>query len=606
MTKIKQTDDIFIEHTYKRFLTPTILALLGTTFSSFGNTLLAGRFLGKEVLGAMNILSSFTFLYAMLGCLISIGAAAIASISVGREDRESAGRYEWLSFVLSIAVPAAISLLCLINFKGVFTLLGGDEEAYRIGATYGRLVIAFGFLNTLMYFPFNFLRLIGKGRYGMLSYGLMGLIDVLLVYVFLKLGMGAPGVALGYIISMLAADISGIYFLFKKNTLFKMLKPPKSEMPEMCRKIALFGGAAGLNNLCKMIRTMTMNLLISRYLGRHGLQSFAVACSVINLASASVTGFAQAVSPIIGVLFGERDRKGQLQTVRISILYSIIFHTLLAFLLYIFAAPLAAAFGITGVGHIADTALLIRLIGISFIPASVMNIFIYYYTAIGQNRISMILTLMHALVLVVVFSGIHLFVSSSNLYGIAFITAELADFLVMFLLSLIRRRQHPELEGLLLCHKTYAQKFFSTVSDGSEEGAVATSGQVVSFCEENGVSPGLCVKLPLVIEELLVVLAGHCFDKPGSHIDVRISLVNEEVLIRMRCEGAMFNPVEWYIQRKHRLSPEDFMMDECFGMNVVDRLVYDVKYTNTFGVNNLIVTMGSGKAGSDNKEKAKG
>ena len=588
-------NDLFIKRTYKRFLTPTILALLGTTFSSFGNTLLAGRFLGKEVLGAMNILSSFTFLYAMLGCLISMGAAAICSIAIGREDSETAGRYEWLSLVLSIAVPAVISALCLLNFRGLFSLLGGDEEAYRIGAAYGKLVIGFGFLNTLMYFPFNFLRLIGKGRYGMISYGAMGIIDVILVYVFLKSGLGPAGVALGYIISMLVADVSGIYFLFKKNNLFRLQPPAKNEIAGMCKNIAFFGGASGLNNLCKMIRTLTMNLLINKYLGKQGLQSFAVACSVINLASASVTGFAQAVSPIIGVLFGEKDRKGQRQAVNISILYSLIFHAGLAVLLIIFAAPIAGAFGITGKEHIADTALLVRLVAVSFIPASIMNIFIYYYTAIGQNRISMILTFLHAFLLVVVLAAIHLTADSSNWYGIAFITAELLDFVIMLLLSRIKRKKTSEVEGILLENKIYAEKFFSTVSDGSEDGAVATSGQVVSFCEENGVSAALCMKLPLVVEELLVVLARHCFDKPGHHIDVRISLVKEDIVMRLRCEGAMFNPLEWYSEKKKKLSPEDFMMDEAFGMNVVDKLVHNVKYTNTFGVNNLIVTMGTKK-----------
>ncbi|MBQ7583796.1 MAG: hypothetical protein IJT24_04220, partial [Lachnospiraceae bacterium] len=180
-----QTEDIFIRRTYSRFLTPTILALLGTTFSSFGNTLLAGHFLGKEVLAVMNILSSFTFLFAMLGCLISVGAVARSSIAVGREDFRTAGKYQWLSLVLSIAIPVIISFPCLLNFREVFTMLGGDQEAYLVGATYGRLVIAFGFLNTLMYFSFNFLRMIGKGGYGMYSFGAMGILDVILVYFFL-------------------------------------------------------------------------------------------------------------------------------------------------------------------------------------------------------------------------------------------------------------------------------------------------------------------------------------------------------------------------------------------------------------------------------------
>ena len=222
-----------------------------------------------------------------------------------------------------------------------------------------------------------------------------------------------------------------------------------------------------------------------------------------------------------------------------------------------------------------------------------MNIFIYYYTAIGENRCSLILTLMHALVLVVALSAIHLRFDRSVWYGLSFITAELLDFGVMVLVSALRRIHNKNLQGILLEQKVFAEKFFSTVSDETETGAVNTSGEVVSFCEENGVSPALCMKLPLVVEELLVVLARHCFDDRSSDIDVRISLVGETVVMRLRCEGATFNPVEWYRERKSVLSPEDFMMDECFGMNVVEKLVRDVKYTSTFGVNNLIISMGA-------------
>lgn len=586
------SEDSFIRRTYNSFLIPTVFALLGTTVSSFGNTILAGHFLGKEVLAVMNVLSSFTFLFAMFGCLISIGASTRASIAVGRVDHVTAGKYEWMALVLSIAVPVIISIPCIIHFRHFFTLLGGADKDYVIGASYGIPVLACGFLNTLMYFPFNFLRMIGKGKYGMYSFGAMGVIDIVLVYVFLKLNMGPAGVALGNIISMVVANGSGIYFLITKNSLFKMQRPNKNDIGLMLQSICMFGGASATNNLCKVLRTVLMNLIVVKHLGQEGLQSLAVGCSIINLASASVTGFGQAVSPIIGVLFGERDRKGQRQAVKISVLYSVVFHIALAVILIPLASKTAVLFGITEAQQIENTALIIRLVAISLIPAAVMNVLIYYFSAIGEYRCSLILTLTHSFILVVLFSALHLAVSDSYMYAVAFITSELFSFAVMAAVSAVRRRRDPHLKGILLEQSIYAERFFSTVSDGTEEGAVVTSTQVVEFCEENGVSPALCMKLPLVVEELLVLLARHCFTDKSSTIDVRISIVKEKVLMRLRCEGATFNPIEWYYDRKQSLSPEEFMEDESFGMKVVDKLVNDVKYTSVFNVNNLIVTMG--------------
>lgn len=588
---MNHNDDYLIKHTFQRYLGPTVLALLGTTFSSFGNTLLAGRFLGKDALAAMSLMSSFTFLYAMLGCLISIGAATRSSISMGCEDFETAAKYEWMSLALSLAIPIIISVPCLIRFDGLYAWLGGNEAAYAIGAGYGKLVIAFGFLNTLMYFPFNFLRLIGKGKYGMYSFGAMGIIDVVLVYVFLRLGMGPVGIALGYILSMFLANAAGLYFLFTRNHLFKITMPELSLMPRMLKNIAFFGGSSGLNNLCKMLRTVVLNRIVSAYLGDDGLASLAVGFSVINLASSSVTGFGQAISPIIGILHGERDRKGQRQTIKISIVNALAFHALLALIMVIFAQPIAGFFGISGADHLADTALLVRLVAISLIPSAVINILIYYYSAIGENRCAMIMTVMHVLVFTVVLAAVHLSFDESNWYALSFILAEILDIPVMVLYSMIRRKIRPDLVGVMLENSAYSDRFFMTVSDGTEEGAVKASGEVVAFCEENDVSPAFCMKLPLVVEELLVVMARHCKTDPSFRIDLRISLVEEEVVMRMRCPGTTFNPIEWFRDRKSKLSMEEFMEDESFGMNMVDKLVSRVKYSNVFDMNNLIVSM---------------
>ena len=591
ITELNSSDDYYTKKTFNRFLIPTIVSLGGTLVAGFANTLLAGRLLGKEALSVMGILQSFTFLYSMLGCLISIGASTRAAVAMGKGDHDTAAKYEWMALVMSIIIPVAISLLCLINFKGVFTWLGGDEAAYAIGAGYGRIVIAFGFLNTLIYFPFNFLRLIGKGRFSTIAFGLMGPIDIILVYSFIRCGMGITGIAAGFVLSMAVASIISLYFLFTKNHVFKMKRPSAQDILPMSKHIVSYGSASALNNLCRMMRTAVMNILVSKYLGKDGLASLAVGFSIMNLASATVTGFGQAISPIIGVLHGERDRRTQRRTVIVGLINAAVFHIATAAILIVYAPYIAGFFGVKGSAHIADTALLIRLVAVSLIPSAVMNVLIYYYTAIGENIGSMILTAMHVLVFPVLFCAIHLASDTSVWYGLSFTLAELLDFGVMVIYSVYRTKKRDDLQGLLLEEKVYSEKFFITTSDGTEDGAVKTSGEVVAFCEENEVDPMLCMKLPLVVEELLVVLARHCATESDFRVDVRISLTSSEVIMRMRCGGMIFNPIEWFRDRKEKLSPEKFLEDESFGMNVVNKLVKDFKYSSVFEMNNLIISM---------------
>ena len=79
---------------------PTILTILGTTVVGFINSLIVGSMLDKDSLAAVNIVSSFTFLFSMLGCLISIGASLAASVEIGKDNHENAGKY--MTFALLV------------------------------------------------------------------------------------------------------------------------------------------------------------------------------------------------------------------------------------------------------------------------------------------------------------------------------------------------------------------------------------------------------------------------------------------------------------------------------------------------------------------------
>lgn len=146
---MNETNDYFIRKTLQKYLIPTIFSILGTTTVGFINTILAGQFLGKEALTAMNLLSSFTFLFAMLGCMISIGASARASVAMGMGDENAVGAglpgVAWAT-VISTAVADLLGILFLFFgknrqirpvFPGVKRILSLTGSVCRAGAASG-------------------------------------------------------------------------------------------------------------------------------------------------------------------------------------------------------------------------------------------------------------------------------------------------------------------------------------------------------------------------------------------------------------------------------------------------------------------------------------
>ena len=96
--------------------------------------------------------------------------------------------------------------------------------------------------------------------------------------------------------------------------------------------------------------------------------------------------------------------------------------------------------------------------------------------------------------------------------------------------------------------------------------------------------------LPLAIEEMLVLVNEHCFEQNEKmYADVRIQISEEELLLRIRCGGKLFDPIADYRKRTEGMSEEELLMDESLGIRMVTQMAKSVTFRRTLGVNNLVV-----------------
>ena len=590
---MSETNDYFIRKILRKYLVPTILTLLGTTAASFANNILAGRMLGREALTSMNIVSSFSFLFAMLGCLISIGGASCASVAIGRQDREKANACATLALVFSIAVPLLISIPLLVFFKRFFLLLGADMSLYTYCADYAHVMLLFGFLTTLMYYPFNFLRLDGRGTLATVVFGMMAVVDILLALLFHRMGLGLLGFALAVMISTGAADLAALALLYlPSRSTIRLGKIPRGAFLPLTGDIVSRGSASGLNNLCNMFRTMLLNAWILTFVGKEGASVFAVACSVLNLTTATVFGVAQTVSPLAGIFYGEKDEVSIRMLMKRAAAYAALIHIVLFLVTFPAAGRIAGFFGMKAEPLASRAASAVRWVTLSLIPAAVVNVFIYYYMTLRKTVLSCVLTFARAFGFTALFIRFIIIIGKSGHLYIGFVLSELASLLLVWLLAAVERRRHPDCKGILLLEGTQSENTLSFSVQNTAEGAVRASQEMADFCRQNEVKKSLAGFLPMALEELLVIVNEHCLQGRGvQYIDVRILFDEDGLLMRIRCDGKIFNPVAWYEKRSSAMTREELMMDELLGMKMVIAKAKNVQFQNTFGVNNIIVVV---------------
>lgn len=583
----------FINEILKKYLAPTIVVLLEVSSIAFYNTLIVGRMLGSDGLAVMSLTSSFTFLYYMFGCLINIGAAIAASVALGQNDLTKVGKLEGFAFAASIVIPALISGVLLFLLHPVMTFLGADDSLFELSKTYVCITLTLGFVHTLMYFPFNFLRVDGRSKIATGVFALMAVLDFVSVYAVLQLGLGLAGVGVATMLSALFADVVGVFVLFfGKGRQIVPVKVSLFEVFPLAKEVFQLGSSSGLNNLWNMLRTMVLNKMVVVAFGTGGLAAFGVACSVINLTNATTLGVGQTTAPLVGVFYGERDKKSILMLIRSSAKVSVLIHLVIFVGLFAFAPYVAASFGITQ-ALMADAVWLIRWTALGFISAGMVNVYIQAYATVKHVILSNILAFLRSFGLVVCFAVLLLNSPAPKFYIVAFLLGDVCTIAMMYLISGGCNKKRGRTTGVLMLDKSMDDGVYLSFSvSADKEGAARAAEKIEAFCEENDFSPKLSMGIPLAVEEIVSVMSERCLlNHPEKYSDVRIFKSGEDVLIRVRCGGEYFDPVEWYRKKLTVLSQEEWLDDPSMGIKLINDMSKEIRFSRTFGVNNLVAVL---------------
>ncbi len=589
-----ESNSYFIDDILKKYLVPTIVVLLEVSSISFFNTLIVGKMLGNEALAVMSLTSSFSFLYFMFGCLINIGASIAASMALGQRDLKRVGKFENLALWESVLIPVLISIVLLLFMHPFMMLLGADESMYQLSKDYVRIILAFGFVYTLMYYPFNFLRVDGRTQKATGVFALMAGLDFVSVFFVLKMGWGLTAVGFASVLSALVADVIGILILFYgKDRQIRIEKMKTDEVIPMLSEAFQLGSSAGLNNLWNMLRTMALNKLVVDAFGKDGLAVFAVACSIINLTNATTLGVGQTTAPIIGVFYGERDNRSIQMLMRSGAKYSVLIHIVMFTALGLLAPQVAGAFGISG-ALLPTCVSVIRWTALGLISSGRVNLYINAYAAIKRVVVSNVLTFLRSYGLVVVVATLLIKAEIfADYYITSFMWADIWTVGFMYMIAAWVRKQDPNTYGIMMLDKRREEGNYLSFSVSAEKGkASETSERIAHFCKENEIPENITLGIWLSLEEILSVMSEHCLhNEKNKFLDVRIFKENEEILLRVRCGGEIFDPLNWYREKEKRLSKEELDEDSSLGIKLLMEYSKELNFFRTFGVNNLIAVI---------------
>ena len=247
-----------------QFTLPLVFGNLFQQFYAMVDTVLVGRFLGKQALAAVGSTGSLSFLLIGFCLGLCSGFAIPVSQRFGgrrmEELRQAVGNIIWLGGAASVLFTVATVLLCRPMLVAMDTPADIIDEAYRY------LVVIFLGIPTTFFYNIQaaLLRALGDSRTPVYFLMLASLINIVLDFVLILLTpMGAAGAALATVISQFCSGAACFIYILKKFDALHISRSDLRPRAECMGELLSVGVPMGLQTSITAIGSILLQVSVN-------------------------------------------------------------------------------------------------------------------------------------------------------------------------------------------------------------------------------------------------------------------------------------------------------------------------------------------------------
>lgn len=199
------------------FTIPLVFGNLFQLTYNAADSIIVGRFVGKEALAAVGVCNPMMTLIILFLNGLCMGAGILMGTLYGAGEIEKLHKQISTTMIAGVIFSLAITLLCIPFSTQILRVLQADEEIIGIASSYLRII----FLGVVFTFLYNFfsstLRALGDSKsslYFLIASSIINIIGDLFFVVVL--GLGSDGCAASTVISEALCCIFCIVYIHKK------------------------------------------------------------------------------------------------------------------------------------------------------------------------------------------------------------------------------------------------------------------------------------------------------------------------------------------------------------------------------------------------------
>ncbi len=372
------------------FALPMILGNLLQQCYNIADTLIVGRVLGSNALGAVG--SSFTLMTFITSVLLGLcmGSGALFSIKFGQRDEKGFQNSVHGAFFLISVVTVILNALVFLFIDEILIFLQVPSDTIALMRDY-LVVIFWGIAATFLYNFFScLLRSVGNSVVPLIYLGISAVLNIGLDLLFVAIfKFGVAGAAWATVISQYVSGIGiGIYALLKYPFLRKKFSFTFNSVKEV----------AGFSFLtCVQQSVMNFGILMVQGLvnsfGSVVMAAFAAAVKIDAFAYMPVQDFGNAFSTFIAQNYGAKKNDRIKSGIKTALISVTVFCIIVSLCIFIFAPQLMGLFiDYSEIDIISCGVDYLRIEGAFYIGIGVLFLLYGLFRAIGKPGMSVVLT----------------------------------------------------------------------------------------------------------------------------------------------------------------------------------------------------------------------
>lgn len=381
---------------------PAVAAQLVNLLYSIVDRIYIGHIpgIGTDALAGVGVTGSVILLLSAFSSIVSGGGAPLASIALGRGEREKAQKYLGNGFVLLLAFSVLLTVLIYLFMEPVLLFVGASANTLGYAVEYLSVYLTGTLFVQLATGLNTFISVQGRPGISMLSVVIGAFLNIvfdpLFIFVF---GMNVKGAALATVISQAFSAVWVAGFLVSEHASLRIQK--KYLRPD--KKILFSMLALGISPFVMASTESLVGIVLNSSLKSFGdiyVSTLTVMQSAMQFSSVPLTGFAQGFVPIVSYNYGHGNLKRVKDCFKLSLSVMFSFNLLLMLLMILFPAIVADMF--------TDDSLLIQQVRY-FMPIFLAGMTIFglqracqnMFVALGRAKTSLFIALLRKVILLV-------------------------------------------------------------------------------------------------------------------------------------------------------------------------------------------------------------